>query len=80
MRVSAAVCREQEAHQRQIAATNPLESRRSIALVAAEAWAVKALAAEKREAGHLDPIDRLDAEITQEFAEEEEADKQAGGD
>jgi hypothetical protein len=80
MRVSAAVCREQEALQRQIAASDSLESRRNIASVAAAAWAVKALAAEKREAGHLDPIDKLDADITREFADEAEAESQAGKD
>lgn len=58
---------------------NPLESRRDIASVAAAAWAVKALSAEKREAGHLDPMDKLDAEITREFAEETKADEQSSG-
>lgn len=78
MRVSAAVCREQEAHQRQIAATNPLESRRDIASVAAAAWAEKAITAEKREAGVLEPLEKVDAEITQKFADEAEADEHAG--
>lgn len=70
MRISADVCREQEAHQRRIADTHSLASRRNIAALAAAAWAVKAVAAEKREAGTLDPLEKLDAEIRREFSEE----------
>jgi hypothetical protein len=75
MRVSAAICRDQEAHQRRIAETHSLESRRNIAALAAAAWEVKALAAEKREAGILHPLEKLDAEITREFADEAKAEK-----
>lgn len=75
MRVSAATCREQEAHQRRIAETHSLESRRSIAALAASTWSVKAIAAEKREAGTLEPLEKLDAEITREFADEAIAEK-----
>ena len=67
MRVKASVCREQEARQ-----LDPLESRRKVAAAAAKAWGLEATQAEKREAGHLSPRDKLDAEITREFADEEE--------
>jgi hypothetical protein len=75
MRVKASVCREQEARQLDLAANDPLESRRKVAASAAKAWGLEAIQAEKREAGHLSPRDKLDAEITSEFAEEDEADR-----
>ncbi len=75
MRISAALCREQEANQREIADTHSLEHRRNIAALAAAAWAVKAVAAEKREAGDLEPLQKLDEEITREFADEAIAEK-----
>ena len=75
MRVKASVCREQEARQLDLAANDPLESRRKVAASAAKAWGLEAVQAEKREAGHLSPRDKLDAEITSEFAEEDEADR-----
>ena len=75
MRVKASTCREQEAHQLDLAANDPLESRRRVAAAAAKAWGIEAIQAEKREAGHLSPRDKLDAEITREFAEESEADE-----
>ncbi|WP_417593847.1 hypothetical protein [Parasphingorhabdus sp.] len=74
MRVKAATCREQEARQLDLAANDPLESRRIVAAAAAKAWGLEAIQAEKREAGHLSPRDKLDAEIALEFAEETEAD------
>ena len=74
MRVKAATCREQEARQLDLAANDPLESRRKVAAAAAKAWGLEAIQAEKREAGHVSPRDKLDAEITSEFAEETEAD------
>lgn len=74
MRVKAATCREQEARQLDLAANDPLESRRKVAAAAAKAWGLEAIQAEKREAGHVSPRDKLDAEITSEFAEECEAD------
>lgn len=77
MHVSAATCREQEVHYLNLAASDPLESRRTIAAAAAKAWAHEAIMAEKREAGHLDPLDKLDAEITMEFAEEDAEEKLA---
>ncbi|WP_422344765.1 hypothetical protein [Parasphingorhabdus sp.] len=70
MRVKAEICRAQEARQLDLAVNDPLESRRIIAAAAAKAWGLEAIQAEKREAGHLDPLDKLDAEITTEFAEE----------
>jgi hypothetical protein len=75
MRVKASVCRAQEARQLDLAANDPLESRRKVAAAAAKAWGLEAIQAEKREAGHLSPRDKLDAEITSEFAEEDEADR-----
>ena len=75
MRVKADVCRAQEARQMDIAANDPLQSRRTIAAAAAKAWGLEAIQAEKREAGHLDPLDQLDADITSEFADEENSEK-----
>lgn len=54
---------------REKAASEPLENRRKIALIAAKAWAAEALMLEKRDAGEA-PLDKLDAEITLEFARE----------
>ncbi|ATW05118.1 hypothetical protein [Sphingorhabdus sp. YGSMI21] len=79
MRVKASTCREQEARQLDLATNDPLESRRKVAAAAAKAWGLEAIQAEKREAGHVSPRDRLDAEITQEFAEETESDAAQGG-
>lgn len=73
MRVKAATCREQEARQLDLAANDPLESRRKVAAAAAKAWGLEAIQAEKREAGHVSPRDKLDAEISTEFAEEDAA-------
>lgn len=50
MRVSASTCREQEAIQRGIAESSPLENRRNIAIAAAKAWGKEAVEADKREA------------------------------
>tara|TARA_R110002110_G_scaffold87824_14_gene228651 strand:+ start:993 stop:1235 length:243 start_codon:yes stop_codon:yes gene_type:complete len=74
MRVKASTCREQEAHHLNLAANDPLESRRRVAASAAKAWGLEAIQAEKREAGHVSPRDKLDAEITREFADESDAD------
>ena len=79
MRVKAATCREQEARQLDLAANDPLESRRRVAAAAAKAWGLEAIQAEKREAGHVSPRDKLDAEITSEFADENEADALQNG-
>ena len=73
MRVKASTCREQEARHLDLAANDPLESRRRVAAAAAKAWGLEAVQAEKREAGHLSPRDKLDADITLEFAEESDA-------
>ena len=79
MRVKASVCREQEARQLHLAINDPLESRRKVAAAAAKAWGIEAVQAEKREAGHVSPRDKLDAEITLEFAEETDSDALQGG-
>ncbi len=71
MRVSAITCREQEALHRAKAASDPLESRRKIALTAANAWAAEALLEEARELKQA-PLDELDAEVMREFALEDE--------
>lgn len=49
---SASLCREQEAIQRQRAATAPLENVRLVAERAAAAWSLEAKAADDREARH----------------------------
>jgi hypothetical protein len=72
MHLAAAHCRKQQAAQLEIAATCTLESRRTIALRAAAVWAFKADEAEKRDAGKQNPLDKLDAEITLEFAREDD--------
>jgi hypothetical protein len=72
MRVSVATCKEQEALQLAKAASDPLENRRKIALAAAKAWGAEAILAEKREMKQS-PLDKLDAEISLEFALEEAA-------
>lgn len=79
MRVKASTCREQEARQLDLAANDPLESRRKVAAAAAKAWGIEAIQAEKREAGHLSPRDKLDAEIALEFAEEGDSDDDPDG-
>ena len=70
MRVSEEVCRAQEALQLAKAASEPLESRRKIALTAAKAWATEAVLAQQR-ALKPAPLDKLDAAIAREFAEED---------
>ncbi len=70
MRIKPKMCREQQAIQLAIAENDPLQSRRDVAIAAAEAWGREALQAEKREAGSVGLRDRLDAEITLEFAQE----------
>ena len=75
MRVKARMCREQQAIQLAIAENDPLLSRRDVAAAAAKAWEREALQADKREAGNVDPRDRLDAEITLEFAQEAELER-----
>ena len=72
MRVSANICRAQEALHLARADSEPLESRRRIALTAAKAWGVEALVAEQR-ALKTAAVDKLDAEITLEFALEDAA-------
>jgi hypothetical protein len=68
-RITASFCREQAATHRARAASEPLENRRKIALTAAKAWEAEALLREEHEAGGA-ALDKLDAEITLEFARE----------
>lgn len=75
MRVKAEICREQQERQLDLAINDPLESRRKVAAAAAKAWGLEAIQAEKREAGYVSPREKVDAEITLEFAEEAEAEK-----
>jgi hypothetical protein len=75
MRVSEDFCREQEALHVAKAQSEPLLSRRNIALTAAKAWAAEAVLAKKR-ALKPEPLDKLDAEISLEFALEAEAEEQ----
>jgi hypothetical protein len=69
MRVTVEFCREQERLQRAKAESEPLENRRKIALDAAKAWAAEAILAQKRDAKQA-PLDKLDAQIALEFAQE----------
>lgn len=72
MRVTEKFCREQESLQIAKAANETLKNRKDIALGAARAWDAAAQLAHKQES-KLEPLDKLDAEITREFAEEEAA-------
>lgn len=74
MQMSAILCREQAALQRAKAVSEPLENRRQIALVAATAWEAEAVWAEKRGANRA-PLDKLDAAIALQFANEVEEDE-----
>jgi hypothetical protein len=69
MQPTAAHCREQQAVQLALAANEPLEARKKIALTAAAAWSEEAIAADKREARKT-ALSELDAAIAQEFAAE----------
>lgn len=70
MRPSGIMCRQQEALQLAKAESETLESRRAIALTAAKAWGLAAKAADARESRQT-PLDMLDAEIAQEFRDED---------
>jgi hypothetical protein len=76
MQLTAAHCRAQQQIQLALAASEPLESRRKIALVAAAAWAAEAAEAAKRESGKT-ALDRLDRAIALEFADEDASDPPA---
>jgi len=69
-----ALCRQQEAHHRRVAAETGLQNVREVALAAARAWEVQALEAESREAGSKDALSDEDAAIALEFLLEDEAD------
>ena len=53
MHVSAKFCREQEELQRERAISEPLESRRKVALAAEKAWRANAILAEERDAKQI---------------------------
>ncbi|GGB57970.1 hypothetical protein [Blastomonas aquatica] len=72
MRVTEKFCREQETLQIAKAAAEPLKNRQDIALSAAKAWDAAAQLAHKQESKE-EPLDKLDAAITREFADEEAA-------
>ncbi len=72
MRITEKFCREQESLQLAKAAAEPLKNRQGIALDAAKAWDAAAKIAHKHEAG-MQPLDKLDAAIVREFAEEDVA-------
>ncbi len=63
-------CREQAALQLAKAASEPSENRQKILIGAAEAWSTQALALEKQATAQKS-LDKLDAEIALEFANEE---------
>ena len=70
---SSAMCRQQAAHHRQLAAASDLEKVRLIALAAAKAWDIQAREAETRETGTQGMLSAEDAAIALEFRREEEA-------
>lgn len=69
---SSAMCRQQAAHHRKVAAATLLEKVRTIALAAATAWDIQATEADAREAGKLDMLSAEDAAIALEFQRENE--------
>jgi len=68
---SSAMCRQQAAHHRQLAAASDLEKVRLIALAAAKAWDIQAREAEARETGTQGMLSAEDAAIALEFRREE---------
>lgn len=68
---SAALCRQQEAHFRQLAARAGLQNARKIALTAALAWQHEAEEAEILEADGRRPLSEEDAAIALEFLEDD---------
>ena len=73
---SSAMCRQQAAHHRQVAAVSDLEKVRRIALAAAKAWDIQAREAEAREAGKRPILSAEDAAIAREFTREDEEETQ----
>jgi hypothetical protein len=72
--ISSAVCRQQEAEHRQVAATTLLPNVRTIALAAAAAWAREAEEAEALESGSGPILSDEDAKIAREFLLDEDID------
>ncbi len=70
--MTAAMCRAQEAVQRELLITEPLENRRRIAATAEKFWAKEAALAEKREAKNkeqaTDAANKLASKPTEETA------------
>jgi hypothetical protein len=64
---TSALCRQQEAHHRAIAADATLPNVRRIALAAATAWAREAEEASEREQGSKPALSDEDTEIAREF-------------
>lgn len=77
---TSALCRQQEAHHRRIAAETDLQNVRKVALTAARAWEVQALEAESRKAGAKDALSDEDAAIALEFLREDETDAEDADD
>jgi hypothetical protein len=65
--------RTQAERQRAIASVEPLENRRAIALLAAKSWEDAATLADLTASRKGGALEKLDAEITLEFAREAEA-------
>jgi len=77
---SSALCRQQEAYHRRIAAETDLQHVSGVALAAARAWEVQALEAESREAGSKGALSDEDAKIALEFLLEDQADAEEADD
>ncbi|WP_221792759.1 hypothetical protein [Aquisediminimonas sediminicola] len=71
-----ALCRQQEAYHRQLAADAPLDNVRQIALIAAAAWALEADAIETQGTKEGGKLSKADAAIALEFRLEEEIEEQ----
>lgn len=71
-----ALCRQQEAYHRQLAADAPLDNVRRIALVAATAWALEADAIATQDTQEGGKLSKADAAIALEFRREEEMEAQ----
>lgn len=74
MQVSAETCMAQIKTHEDIARNHPLESRRTISRAAVTAWKAEAVWAYKREAKRLNARNKLDTQISLEFAAEGKAD------
>lgn len=73
MHVMADYCRSQEAHQLGLAENDPVESRRKMALVAAKAWGLEAIKADKREAKTMGSFEKPVVPVAYDLASAETA-------